>query len=379
MKREVAILTPPGRSAIATLVCCGEDVDMAVAEFFTPKSNRDLSSYSFGQIVFGSWSQPSGQSEDVVVCWKNESTIEVNCHGGIAAVDAIESNLNSKGFESISWKQWVESGDSDSIRHKADELLAACSTLPTSLHMLDQQCGALSAELRAISELLSDHAVSKAVSRLQSLIASSHVGLHLVNPFEVVIAGLPNAGKSSLLNQILGYDRAIVAEVAGTTRDVLAGMTAINGWPVSIRDTAGIRQSEESIEQQGVHRSYDQVAMCDLVVWVDAINQDWVAPQVELSDSTIFVFNKSDLLTETEVATSLRPRPAGVVTSAVSGKGLDDLLQQIIASLVPSMPVTGQPLVFTEDQKIKVSRWLEMLESSHSETVLQQIESVLSR
>lgn len=379
MKREVAILTPPGRSAIAMLVCCGEDVDMAVAEFFTPKSNRDLSSYSFGQIVFGSWSQPSGQSEDVVVCWKNESTIEVNCHGGIAAVDAIESNLNSKGFESISWKQWVESGDSDSICHKADELLAACSTLPTSLHMLDQQCGALSAELRAISELLSDHAVSKAVSRLQSLIASSHVGLHLVNPFEVVIAGLPNAGKSSLLNQILGYDRAIVAEVAGTTRDVLAGMTAINGWPVSIRDTAGIRQSEESIEQQGVHRSYDQVAMCDLVVWVDAINQDWVEPQVELSDSTIFVFNKSDLLTETEVATSLRPRPAGVVTSAVSGKGLDDLLQQIIASLVPSMPVTGQPLVFTEDQKIKVSRWLEMLESSHSETVLQQIESVLSR
>ena len=379
MKREVAILTPPGRSAIATLVCCGEDVDMAVAEFFTPKSNRDLSSYSFGQIVFGSWSQPSGQSEDVVVCWKNESTIEVNCHGGIAAVDAIESNLNSKGFESISWKQWVESGDSDSICHKADELLAACSTLPTSLHMLDQQCGALSAELRTISELLSDHAVSKAVSRLQSLIASSHVGLHLVNPFEVVIAGLPNAGKSSLLNQILGYDRAIVAEVAGTTRDVLAGMTAINGWPVSIRDTAGIRQSEESIEQQGVHRSYDQVAMCDLVVWVDAINQGWVEPQVELSDSTIFVFNKSDLLTETEVATSLRPRPAGVVTSAVSGKGLDDLLQQIIASLVPSMPVTGQPLVFTEDQKIKVSRWLEMLESSHSETVLQQIESVLSR
>ena len=197
MKREVAILTPPGRSAIATLVCCGEDVDMAVAEFFTPKSNRDLSSYSFGQIVFGSWSQPSGQSEDVVVCWKNESTIEVNCHGGIAAVDAIESNLNSKGFESISWKQWVESGDSDSICHKADELLAACSTLPTSLHMLDQQCGALSAELRAISELLTDHAVSKAVTRLQSLIASSHVGLHLVNPFEVVIAGLPNAGKSS--------------------------------------------------------------------------------------------------------------------------------------------------------------------------------------
>ena len=378
MKRQVAILTPPGRSAIATLICRGENVDAAVSEFFTPMAHRDFSHYHIGQIVFGSWTQPSGQSEDVVVCRKSESTVEVNCHGGTAAVDAIESNLKSKGFESITWKQWLDSGDLDSIRRKAAELLVACSTLPTSLHMLDQQYGALSEELCAISGLLVDGAVNEAKTRLHYLNDSSSVGLHLVKPFDVVIAGLPNAGKSSLLNQILGYDRAIVAEISGTTRDVLADVTAINGWPVSLRDTAGIRESDESIEQQGIHKSYDQVAKCDLVVWVDAINQDWVEPPVDLSDSTLFVFNKSDLLSESQIDVALRSRPAGVVISAVSGEGLNDLLQQIITSLLPAMPVTGQPLLFTEGQKSNVIDWLTMLESDHRDTVIQQITALLS-
>lgn len=377
MTRQVAILTPPGRSAIATLICRGDNVDTAVAEFFKPKANRNFSSFQMGQIIFGSWTQPSGQSEDVVVCRKSESTVEVNCHGGAAAVHAIESNLKSKGFESITWRQWTESGAQNSICAKAAELLVECPTLPTSLHMLDQQCGALSEELHATSVLLRDGAVDEARNRLHDLHESSNAGLHLVKPFEVVIAGLPNAGKSSLLNQILGYDRAIVAEVPGTTRDVLTGMTAINGWPVSIRDTAGIRESDENIEQQGIHKSYDQVAKCDLVVWIDAINQDWIEPEVELSDSTLFVFNKSDLLSGSQIDVALRLRPAGVVTSAVSGEGLEDLLQQIITSLLPAMPVNGQPLLFTDGQKSKVSDWLTMLESGRSDTVLQQITALL--
>ena len=244
--------------------------------------------------------------------------------------------------------------------------------------MLDQQHGALSKELCAISGLLVDGAVDEAKTRLHHLNDSSSVGLHLVKPFDVVIAGLPNAGKSSLLNQILGYDRAIVAEISGTTRDVLADVTAINGWPVSLRDTAGIRESDESIEQQGIHKSYDQVAKCDLVVWVDAINQDWVEPPVDLSDSTLFVFNKSDLLSESQIDVALRSRPAGVVISAVSGEGLNDLLQQIITSLLPVMPVTGQPLLFTEGQKSNVIDWLTMLESDHRDTVIQQITALLS-
>ena len=99
---------------------------------------------------------------------------------------------------------------------------------------------------------------------------------------------------------------------------------------------------------------------------------------MELSDSTLFVFNKSDLLCESEIDVALGSRPAGVVTSAVSGEGLNDLLQQVITSLLPAMPVTGQPLLFTEGQKSKVIDWLTMLESDHRDTVMQQITALLS-
>lgn len=378
MEKQVSILTPPGRSAIATLVCHADDVHDLLSEFFSPVSGRLLSNHETGKIVFGSWTQPGGQhSEDVVLCRKDEKTIEINCHGGTAAVSAIESNLNAIGFQTITWQQWAELNEKDSVCGEAERLLSSCPTFQTSLHMLDQSNGALSREFRLILDHLEMSERMQAIERLQELQAFASVGTHLIEPFEVVLAGIPNAGKSSLLNCLLGFDRAIVADIAGTTRDVLTGVTAIQGWPVKFLDTAGIRESGSAIEQLGVHKSIDQLADADLVIWVDAIDDEWVAPPFTLPNTTIFVFNKSDLLTDTEAANALSMRPDGIPVSALNGQGITTLFDRLLNSLLPATPVHGQPLLFTKQQAESVSNWLTLLANDCDNVVKEQIQSTL--
>src|SRR6185503_7750192 len=102
------------------------------------------------------------------------------------------------------------------------------------------------------------------------LLALAEVGLHLTTPWRVVFAGPPNVGKSSLVNALLGYPRAIVYDQPGTTRDVLTASTAFDGWPFELRDTAGLRDgiSLDSVEVEGVARARAQIATADLVVFV---------------------------------------------------------------------------------------------------------------
>ena len=94
------------------------------------------------------------------------------------------------------------------------------------------------------------------------------IGRHLTRPWQVVLTGPPNTGKSSLLNAILGYSRAIVDPTAGTTRDVVTAVTALDGWPVEISDTAGIRATNAAVEQAGIRLAEQRIADADLVVLV---------------------------------------------------------------------------------------------------------------
>ena len=94
------------------------------------------------------------------------------------------------------------------------------------------------------------------------------VGLHLTMPWRVVIAGPPNVGKSSLMNAIAGYQRAIVSPLPGTTRDVVTITTAINGWPVQIADTAGLRDTVDELESAGIALAGAVVEQADLVIVV---------------------------------------------------------------------------------------------------------------
>src|SRR5204862_3686687 len=153
--------------------------------------------------------------------------------------------------------------------------LAGARTERTATIFLDQYRGALRKDLTAIEHDLTHGNHDTAVRALNSLLARASLGLHLRQPWKVVIAGRPNDGKSSLMNAILGYQRSIVWHEPGTTRDVLTATTAIDGWPLELIDTAGLRvgravpaDSADPIESEGIARARAQIAAADLTILV---------------------------------------------------------------------------------------------------------------
>lgn len=180
-------------------------------------------------------------------------------------------------------------------------------------------------------DFLADERIAQRLQRLhqttQQLLATAKNGVHLTQGARMAIIGPPNAGKSSLLNALVKHDAAIVTDIPGTTRDVLRERLEIGGIPMEVIDTAGIRDSDDPIEQEGIRRAYAALNDADVVLWLvdltvcdDAQKQ----PDKNISAAVIRVGNKLDLLPEAKTQSSY-----DVIISAKTGKGLA-LLEQVI-------------------------------------------------
>jgi tRNA modification GTPase len=178
-------------------------------------------------------------------------------------------------------------------------------------------------------------AVAQARERVEALQAEitrhlddGHRGELIREGFQVVLAGPPNVGKSSLLNALARRDVAIVSEEAGTTRDVIEVKLDLDGLPIVVSDTAGIREAAGKVEEEGIRRTLARAQAADLVLWlVDAMALDAPAPRVTLRpDRLLVVVTKYDLLD----AKVLQPLPEGAVAvSALTGFGLDRLTRRL--------------------------------------------------
>ncbi len=173
--------------------------------------------------------------------------------------------------------------------------------------------------------------VQESVRRIDDLLSSEQTGRVLRNGIKLVIAGAPNAGKSSLLNLILGQDRAIVTEIPGTTRDSLEELAHIRGIPVRLIDTAGLREATDQIEREGVERSYSHIAEAQVVLRVLDASQPFagqeLAPDLVQNKAVIAIANKSDLAVGNQFAVDLDEPALPLCT--LSGEGLDEILDAI--------------------------------------------------
>jgi tRNA modification GTPase len=230
-------------------------------------------------------------------------------------------------------------------------------TLRTTRILLDQLRGALS---RAIAEIESAlHAGDRSLAQTiyRDLVVWDRVGTHLVCPFEILLCGPPNVGKSSLLNQILGYQRAIVHDQAGTTRDLLTEESSIDGWPVRLTDSAGIRDSSDQVERVGVERAIQRSELADLQLILVDPREGWTQQHQSLFDlkpeGSLVVITKHDL--DSRPIDVLLPSPVlqakSQQVSVVSGFGMEELLSKISRLLVPIEPPAGQAILFTESQR----------------------------
>jgi len=337
------VLTPAGRGAVATVRVEGPEAAALVDRLFEPASQVALAEQPADRIVFGRWSTTG---EDLVVCRREPEAIEIHCHGGSAAVASIIATLAEHGCATLDWRAGLARNMPRSLETQALELACQARTQRTASILLEQQSGALRRELQRIIEQLASGEAAAAHTGLNVLLARGRLGLHLVEPFRIALAGPVNVGKSSLLNALVGYHRAIVSHEPGTTRDIVTATTAIGGWPIELRDTAGLRETDETLECEGIRRARAELADADLVLLVSDASVLAIAPMLPADlpeDHILSVVNKSDLLASDQL-----PLPAEPVirVSARTGEGLDRLLDEIEGRVVGEGLPPGAGLPF---------------------------------
>lgn len=353
-----SVLTPAGRGAVATIAVTGAAAAQTVDSFFAAVSGRPLEQTAIDRIVFGSFRNLDGGSEDVVVRHISNG-VEIHCHGGRVAAEAILQTLVDAGATSVAWQDSWYNSDIGSIEQAAGIALANARTERVAAILLDQYRGALRQAITRIQDLLAAGDQTEAEEQLSNLHRRGAIGLHLAEPWSVVLTGPPNVGKSSLVNAILGYSRAIVRDVPGTTRDVVTASTAIDGWPVVIADTAGLRSGSHAIEAAGIALAKQRLETADCVLLVFDQAEAWTDKHESLRQrwpEAIVVMNKCDLSSDHDAEL-----PDATRTCALDGQGLPTLLKRIAQHLVPAVPQPGTAVPFTQPQGDAVAAAIQAL------------------
>jgi tRNA modification GTPase len=297
-----AISTAVGEGAIAVLRMSGPEATNLVARIFrgstAPEQMEPRRSY-FGEIY-----DATGVIDQVLLTifrrpqsYSGEDLVEISCHGGILVTRKILSLLLQAGARSAEPGEFTQraflNGKMDLTQAEAVMDLIRAQTELALRAANEQLAGHLGQELAKIQDQLltalahieayidfPDEGISPETGKmlhgrldetgagLAKLVATADQGRILRHGLRTVIYGEPNVGKSSLLNLLLGYDRAIVSETPGTTRDTIEETINIRGIPVRLVDTAGKRSSKDSIEKEGIRRTELQLAQADLVLQV---------------------------------------------------------------------------------------------------------------
>lgn len=344
----VAISTPRGVGGIAVARLSGDE---ALAIALRHLSVKTLASHHAVYCRFD-------ELDDVVATYfpkgyTGEPTVEISCHGSLYVQQALLQTLVDDGARLAEAGEFTRraflNGRLDLSQAEAVADLIDSVTPAQHCLAVSQLRGGYAQKLKGLRQQLLDFTslleleldfsqedvefadrsqLRKILSTLHfqisTLIASFRLGNAIKRGVPVAIVGKPNAGKSSLLNALLGDDRAIVSDLPGTTRDTIEETLTLDGITFRFIDTAGLRHSDDQVETLGVERSRKAVAQADIVLYLHDATTPWTEPDIDLADKTFFVVHtKADLPTAVE-------RVGELFISTKTGYGLDALKQKII-------------------------------------------------
>lgn len=300
-------LTPPGRGGVALVALEGP----GAAALLAGALSRPLP--AVGGVVVGRLLDHAGAPVDeVLVARGGDEAFEVGCHGGPAVVDAVLDALRARGAG-----DGAAPPDEDRLAAEARALLPRATTALGAKVLLS---GALGRAVRALLARASGDGDPR--PGLERLLATAPLGRALLAPPRVAVVGPPNAGKSSLVNALVGRERAIVDAAAGTTRDALEVPVDLDGVPALLVDTAGDREAEDPVERAGVARAREVGATAALrLVVVDGLT----GVELPAADPKLVVRTKRDLTGAGDL-------------SSTTGEGLDALRAELRRALVGEAP-----------------------------------------
>lgn len=379
-----AISTPPGEGAIAVIRLSGPNaVTLATGIFRGRAANLTGRTLHFGEFA------ENGERLDegllavfrAPCSYTGENMAEIHCHGGVLVTARILEALLRAGARAAEPGEFTRraflNGKMDLTQAEAVMDVIRAST-PRALRAAGEQLeGRLGAEVEKIrsallavvahleayidfpEEGISPHVgatlledIRSVQTQVDALLGTAREGRILREGVRLVLCGAPNAGKSSLLNRLLGFERAIVSEIAGTTRDTIEEFASLRGLPFRITDTAGLRETTDAVEQEGVERAKKAIEAADVVVHVI----DITAPDSpKIAENEIIALNKSDLLAPDETAATGEARPGFFQNqkskiknshpiSSLTGDGLPALVDAIVAAARGASPAESPTL-----------------------------------
>ena len=388
-----AIATAPGEGGIGIIRISGEKSLQVAQSIFKSKSGKMIKDYNARTLIYGTVVDNEKVIDEVLVAYMKgpnsytaEDVIEINCHGGFISVKKILELILSKGVRLAEAGEFTKraflNGRID--LSQAEAIIDVIKSKTDMAHEVAQSQleGSLAKKIkdlrRNVTEVLAHLEVSidfaeevveeityqtleeKALelrNEIKKLYDTAESGKILRDGLKTVIVGKPNVGKSSLLNSILGENRAIVTDIAGTTRDVIEEFVNIKGIPLKIVDTAGIRETEDVVEKIGVEKSRESFSTADLVIMVLDASRKLSEEDMEILESlknkkTIVLLNKMDLepQIELEKIEEFVNSEDIIKISALKHQGIEELQDKIEAMVYHGSVKNSSNLMITNSR-----------------------------
>ncbi len=351
-----AIATANGVGGVAIIRLSGDNVLDIASKMFKPIKKIQVKDFEPYKMYVGEIDGGDFTDFGMAVYFKGpksytgEDMVEFHCHGGVAitqgillrtfslgaipatrgeftkrafvngklSLDSCEGLIDMINSESVAEVKVGYNLYREKLNNKVEELQAK---LTYSLAEIDANIDYPEEDLTLSTTIEVKSVLDSVISEIDGLVANYNKGEKIKNGVKVAIVGEPNTGKSSLLNNLLNYEKAIVSSIPGTTRDVVEGNIEINGVKFNLFDTAGIRETDDVIENQGIIRSNKLINSADIVLYVYDLTSDNITPFETVDKPYINVYNKCDVASKRV--------DDGIIISAKTGKNIDVLKENL--------------------------------------------------